>query len=569
LGIPRIFFENVDFARQALGGSGDALKALDVESNASFPLWPLFAAKGCDFGLTKWKPSEAISEYTKAFQGNSAWSCHFEECSFNGCREQIIGNIAFLRVWNCTVTKTLGDFVDNFGMNTAAWSGITTSCWIEGNIRWNLINQTGFDGIHTDFFQYTGSPETRAGGRHLVRYNVTDQLSYFSFDSNTQFVFGRFYSGSTQNFDLIVHDNIATMTAYWGVHYYSTDAATAIIDKNLFARGADTYLNEEVYPAINVETETGAGGVIKVTNNYGVTEITDASSRITTQSGNVFVDPRAAVVSGTGATSASPLRPELAYEGTFSRDGGDFMTYTVPDLSTITDRAEAFYAMADFFEPIGGWASSVLSDPSTWPTAPARPVDPFFTTSASGPGFTDQTGVTFSGNNGQFTFKAVLSVTALSGTQTIAISSGGNQLILECMSTGALRASLSDSAPTLLVNQVSTATGVIQAGVLHTIVVAADLAGQTLRIWVDGVQEMNQSLAANTGTFQTTRDVWYLRTAAGTNRLAGQITSLTWWQNVASTDGTDPVASPYKTIVGPAATANADSWRVVADPDAT
>lgn len=236
-----------------------------------------------------------------------------------------------------------------------------------------------------------------------------------------------------------------------------------------------------------------------------------------------------------------------------------------PTASLTASREYAIRIASTAIDDTSGNSFAGIADDTTWSfTAAAGGI---FTTGASGPAFFDQTGTTFSGNNGKFTFKAVLKVPATTSTQTIAVATSGSQFHLEILNTNNLRVNLRDSLGATLMTNVATGA-VIVDGTTHTIVVAADLPNQTFNIWVDGSNVMSQALAANSGVFSTP-DIRYLSTVAVTQRLVGDITSLTWWQNVATTDGTDPAPAPYKVITGPAATANADSWRVAGDADAT
>lgn len=87
-----------------------------------------------------------------------------------------------------------------------------------------------------------------------------------------------------------------------------------------------------------------------------------------------YVNPRKAWVSGNGLTKATAKRPENVIQGTITRSGADFATYTVPGDVLNATFAEAFWALADFFEPKAGWGTpGVPHDPATWPGAPVHP----------------------------------------------------------------------------------------------------------------------------------------------------------------------------------------------------
>ena len=128
-------------------------------------------------------------------------------------------------------------------------------------------------------------------------------------------------------------------------------------------------------------------------------------------------------------------------------------------------------------------------------------------------------------------------------------------------STGAIRVQAKDGANTVVIAQNSVA-GVLAAQDSQQIIRAAInyAAGQQwLKIFVNGVLVSNQTFGvAGNGTVTNNRNLMFFQS---NHVVTADIEYLRVWKS-ATTYGSLPVGSPFKEIVGPAAVANADSWKV-------
>ncbi|MEO8530906.1 MAG: hypothetical protein ABI459_06770, partial [Deltaproteobacteria bacterium] len=128
-------------------------------------------------------------------------------------------------------------------------------------------------------------------------------------------------------------------------------------------------------------------------------------------------------------------------------------------------------------------------------------------------------------------------------------------------STGSIRVQAKDGSNTVVIAQNSVA-GVLSAQDSQQTIRAAInyVAGQQwLKVFVNGVLVSNQAFGvAGDGTVTTNRNLMFLQ---NTHAVTADIEYLRVWKS-ATTDGSLPVTAPYKEIVGPAATANADAWKL-------
>lgn len=185
-----------------------------------------------------------------------------------------------------------------------------------------------------------------------------------------------------------------------------------------------------------------------------------------------------------------------------------------------------------------------------------------FTTSATGPRFQDQDGggsvIDWSGSG--TLFFSMKGTPAASAGNSLPLFMRSNGIRLERQSGGNVRLSIQDgTGANILVTQDMGYTWADEAEV--RIALSIDMANETVRFWADGVLEYeNTSIGTNNGALRSNREVWFLADNLASNQFVGDVEYLRLWA-VASTDGTDPVATPYKEITGPAATANADPWK--------
>lgn len=241
--------------------------------------------------------------------------------------------------------------------------------------------------------------------------------------------------------------------------------------------------------------------------------------------------------------------------GKISASGAEVLL--TPTVSMVAGRSYAVRVSAGAIKDTAGNAFAGIADDTTlnWATVASGPV--FFTNGNAY--FTDKTATTLSGNNGQWvTRHKVRLADAGSG---ILYQFAGTQGTFEIRPSGSLRITMQDSGSNVRLNAVASAAGKVTTGVWHDIVTCADLVAGTFKVWINGVLEMNLTMAAFAPTtFQTTRDIFLLASSSGLTPVTGDIEIVQFFKNQITTDGSVSGLTPYKTIQGNAAAVMADSW---------
>lgn len=181
---------------------------------------------------------------------------------------------------------------------------------------------------------------------------------------------------------------------------------------------------------------------------------------------------------------------------------------------------------------------------------------PTFTVGTTGPRFLDPLAI---GSVPRLTviFEGSFDTPAVSSQPLV--PTGGN-LTLTILNTRKLRVYFKDSANTIFVNSVSLANA-LPTGAIR-LVTSVDLTAGYLRIWINGVQEGAFTIGANSGLIATSvRQISLLATNTGTSQATGVFTRIAVWKDATAT-GVDPASTAYKVLLGPAATVNADGWKL-------
>ncbi|MGB3178988.1 MAG: LamG-like jellyroll fold domain-containing protein [Albidovulum sp.] len=185
-----------------------------------------------------------------------------------------------------------------------------------------------------------------------------------------------------------------------------------------------------------------------------------------------------------------------------------------------------------------------------------------FTTSSGGPYFLNPVNVP--AGISAITFAAKVRFAALPGSTAILFAQSSTGFDVELMNNGSLRVTLEDGSGAKMLSShiVATALG---TGNWYELVVSADQAAQVLRVVVN-----NALVAAvpftgtSNGVFQSNRALSFLGRNNGSLQFAGEIEHLRAWHSATAT-GDAPQAPPFKEILGPAAVANADGWKLGAN----
>lgn len=188
--------------------------------------------------------------------------------------------------------------------------------------------------------------------------------------------------------------------------------------------------------------------------------------------------------------------------------------------------------------------------------APAQP----FATSASGPYFLDPANVP--AGTTQITFAARFRLTALPPTGSyILFAQSGGSFDVEILNSGSLRLNLRDSASVKVITNGLVAAA-LSGGIWYDLVVSADMAAQVCRVRLNGTLLATLDFSTpGTGLFASNRAISFLARNNATLQYIGTVETVRAWFS-ATPSGTEPAATAYKEITGPAALANADPWKL-------
>jgi len=128
-------------------------------------------------------------------------------------------------------------------------------------------------------------------------------------------------------------------------------------------------------------------------------------------------------------------------------------------------------------------------------------------------------------------------------------------------STGAIRVQAKDGANTVVIAQNSVAGVLAVQDSQQTIRAAINYASgqQWLKIFINGVLVSNQTFGVpGNGAVTNNRNLMFFQ---NTHAITADVEYLKVWKQ-ATTDGSAPSVTPYKEIVGPAVTANSDTWKI-------
>lgn len=196
-----------------------------------------------------------------------------------------------------------------------------------------------------------------------------------------------------------------------------------------------------------------------------------------------------------------------------------------------------------------------------------RLADPaaFFTVAGAGPAFSNSG--TIGGSRDKIAVRLVLRRTANPAAAETLYSHNGTDVVFEVLNNGSFRTVVKDNfGATILSNVVLSATNALPLNVWSEIIWQVDLTNLRMLLRVNGVLLYDQAIPANSGFFNGSRyPIFLAKSTGGTSQWsAGNFAELQMWFD-ASLDGFAPAGTPYKSIIGDAATVNADPWQIRAD----
>lgn len=187
------------------------------------------------------------------------------------------------------------------------------------------------------------------------------------------------------------------------------------------------------------------------------------------------------------------------------------------------------------------------------------PTSTFFTTTATGPFFTDPVNVP--PGTTAITYAARFRITPFSTGTQILFAQGATGFDVEFMNNGNLRVTVEDGTGAKMLSVVVIPTGLAE-GVWHDIVASADHAAAVFRVVLNGAPAIVVPFTATgNGVFQSNRALNLLARGASNLQFIGDIEFARIWLT-ATADGSAPTGTPHKSVTGPAALANADPWKL-------
>ena len=367
---PKLEFNGVGFAAKATTGPGPSQSnsfAIQIQNVSGWNLPGAYVFKNCLCGITPWR-ADNIQDYCRAITTNSSrtLSVHVENCEFNGVLDVMGGGALFWRVWNNYCHNFLGDFCGVFWFAPERlW--VTTdrsNIWAEGNVVCDYVDDAGYTALHGDFLQTGAAADAHAGYSVLCRENMVHMSAE---NIGNQGNFNSDYQAADN--EICVYNNLFSLSAYHGVQVWdSVGNRSQFVESNTIV--ASGRRNGDTTPWIKVSNNDGLYGLISIKGNI-LADLQNPYAFTLATADNLYCNPRKTIVSGDGTTTGTAKRPEEVFKGLFLRDSADLMTF---DLTGEGDsKTASFYAIADQFEPIGGWGSAGCSNPETWAMAPVRP----------------------------------------------------------------------------------------------------------------------------------------------------------------------------------------------------
>jgi hypothetical protein len=316
-----------------------ALNCYNRDEN--YPLPTMFAIKNCTIGNGYWLPDELPMNYTGFLKTQGATSTYFNNNKVKGFWNLIKGTNYLLKATNNFIEGCLEDVFHIAGHGLLASSpDDKVLTLIENNVVCNQELDIGGYNFHRDFVQAGAGGDSIKGYDIVVRNNLVNMFG--------QGVFVDDYFDN--DLRMCVHNNIMLLGLNNAVLFTGLNSnSDSYVEKNtLMSYGGVANGN-----APNIRTSSYSGtGVIHVKDNVFKGYSVDPSK--INDLGNIFVNSLPNVVSGDGLTSGSPLRPEDFFIGSFSRDGNDYLLYSLPN-ETSSDKTQVIAGFKSMFETIQGW----------------------------------------------------------------------------------------------------------------------------------------------------------------------------------------------------------------------
>lgn len=373
----------VRFAGALNGNQPDSWYCLKIWRNSTYPLIGCVHVDDGNFGQMDNRPGFTASDMSSGIQILEGYSFHANKLRVAGVTHGACLRVQYIDIDLFDVQGHLGDAGFQRGYTTA-YAGRTVYTRVKNYVGRDMYRLTT-TGTHCDGWQLGTNGNNGVGKDNHAAYKYHFQNVICHFAPNPA------NPGGTQGiylddapspikFEGVVERIIFGLSAYWGHAMWDpSQAGHTILKDFMLLRAGNTQLdskgvpNSETYPRVTIAHGVANGGSRRLINGtlYDITGGNAAAAQLT----NVrYCSPRKGVPAGRdGLTAGTAKRIEEVIKATISRDGSDFMTYTVPG-SDSTDAATAAWAMVAAFEPKAGWGTpGVPPDPASWPGFLAHP----------------------------------------------------------------------------------------------------------------------------------------------------------------------------------------------------
>ena len=383
IGIPRLHWDGIDIAPIRTGSeNANITSGFYARTTSTFPFNGCIAFTNMDMGTLKHRPGTPFADWLRGFLIQNAYSSYVGNVKAGGCRLPFSLNTLYRRMWFAHAQYCVGDRSQQFGL-TGYCNGRMAYSLDEYSLAHDWAQIATATGMHTDFTQNGNAADTHLGYRWLVRHALAHIKSNAAIDSGSQGHFRRTYGSWAGSMGGAERDVLMAYGSYHGtVLQDPSNTGDWFVENCTFTRAGDRSLDkngvkQDSDPWVTVTGgQVGAAGTVSVSKNV----LSRWMGAPLTNGAATYVDPRRNVTTGNGTTEAQAMRPEdyfgTAFNANASRDGSDTLSYTIPNESA-ADYATAFYALRDFFEPAGGYATYAsgngITDPELWPDAPVRP----------------------------------------------------------------------------------------------------------------------------------------------------------------------------------------------------
>ena len=368
-GVTRLEIDGVRFAGKRDGITNGTAYALKFTRTGTYPTIGLVALKNTSIGHYDNRGSSLVqADICHGFHFGGARSTYIYNVRGAGLATVFLGASEYFKAELIDIQQANEDCFAIRGYTGALASRVA---WIRVKNVLARDSRLIATGAHPDLVQLGSTTDTSHVG---YRYAYDQLMAHLRVDTAADGGSQGFYNDDTPSpakFEGSAYRAVVGLNAYHGFSMWDpSQAGHNHVEEVAFYRSGSTGLSVDSYPWVNVPHGTSGGGSRKA-KNCTMTTI-NGGAQATLQLEDIrYCSPRknrAASQNGLTASTAKRFEEVVAGTGgTISRDGSDFLTYSIPGESN-PDSAVAFEALRDFYTPLAGWGTTGQpADPLTWP----------------------------------------------------------------------------------------------------------------------------------------------------------------------------------------------------------